>query len=59
MTPPDRDELASLTLAMRGAKEALLESAAVIDSLNVFPVPDGDTGRNMLYTIRGGVESLE
>ena len=29
-----------------------------VDSLNVFPVPDGDTGTNMLRTISGGVSSL-
>ena len=27
----------------------------VIDELNVFPVPDGDTGKNMTATIEGGV----
>ena len=26
-----------------------------IDELNVFPVPDGDTGKNMTATIEGGV----
>jgi uncharacterized protein len=30
-----------------------------IDSLNVFPVPDGDTGTNMLLTQRSVVEALE
>ena len=29
-----------------------------VDSLNVFPVPDGDTGVNMLRTIQGGVNAL-
>ena len=29
-----------------------------VDSLNVFPVPDGDTGTNMLRTISGGVTAL-
>ena len=29
-----------------------------VDSLNVFPVPDGDTGTNMLRTIKGGVDAL-
>lgn len=29
-----------------------------VDSLNVFPVPDGDTGTNMLRTIQGGVTAL-
>lgn len=28
---------------------------SVIDELNVFPVPDGDTGKNMTMTIEGGV----
>lgn len=30
-----------------------------VNNLNVFPVPDGDTGANMLATIRGGVEAME
>ena len=28
-----------------------------VDSLNVFPVPDGDTGTNMLRTIEGGANA--
>jgi len=34
----------------------LEKSAQDIDALNVFPVPDGDTGTNMLLTMRSGVE---
>ncbi len=34
----------------------LEKSAADIDALNVFPVPDGDTGTNMLLTMRSAVE---
>ena len=30
-----------------------------INALNVFPVPDGDTGTNMALTIHGALESLE
>ncbi|MBQ1381048.1 MAG: DAK2 domain-containing protein, partial [Ruminococcus sp.] len=30
-----------------------------IDKLNVFPIPDGDTGKNMMMTYEGGVVSLE
>ena len=30
-----------------------------IDALNVFPVPDGDTGTNMSMTIEAGVSALE
>ncbi len=32
------------------------KSASAIDALNVFPVPDGDTGTNMLLTMRSTVE---
>jgi DAK2 domain fusion protein YloV len=34
----------------------LEKSAADVDALNVFPVPDGDTGTNMLLTMRSSVE---
>ena len=34
----------------------LEKSAADIDALNVFPVPDGDTGTNMLLTMRSAIE---
>ena len=32
---------------------------AEVDSLNVFPVPDGDTGRNMLVTMKVALEHAE
>ena len=42
---------------MFSAATAWLEkNAADIDALNVFPVPDGDTGTNMLLTMRSGIE---
>ncbi|MFC1847189.1 DAK2 domain-containing protein [Chloroflexota bacterium] len=34
----------------------LEKSTSDIDALNVFPVPDGDTGTNMLLTMRSSVE---
>ncbi|MBU2536249.1 MAG: DAK2 domain-containing protein [Chloroflexi bacterium] len=34
----------------------LEKSSADIDALNVFPVPDGDTGTNMLLTMRATIE---
>ena len=34
----------------------LEKSASDIDALNVFPVPDGDTGTNMLLTMRSSIE---
>ena len=42
----------------RGA--ALLTSAQhAIDALNVFPVPDGDTGTNLLLTWRAAADALD
>ena len=37
----------------------LEKSASDIDALNVFPVPDGDTGTNMLLTMRSSVEEAQ
>ncbi len=34
----------------------LEKSVSDIDALNVFPVPDGDTGTNMLLTMRSGID---
>lgn len=31
--------------------------SAQIDALNVFPVPDGDTGTNMFLTVSNGVNA--
>jgi uncharacterized protein len=42
---------------MFSAASAWLEkSSADIDALNVFPVPDGDTGTNMMLTMRSTME---
>ena len=30
-----------------------------INDLNVFPVPDGDTGSNMYATLIGGIDTLQ
>lgn len=42
-----------------GALNRLKDQQSYIDSLNVFPVPDGDTGTNMLLTFQEAVENLE
>jgi fatty acid kinase len=47
-----------LSLA-RAALAALEASRARIDDLNVYPVPDGDTGTNMTETVRAVVAALE
>ncbi len=50
-----KELLAMLSLAVR-----LFESnIETIDALNVFPVPDGDTGTNMFMTLRDVVEEAE
>ncbi len=36
----------------------LTSNVKVVDALNVFPVPDGDTGTNMNLTLTSGVEEL-
>jgi DAK2 domain fusion protein YloV len=38
------------------ASSWLEKSSAEIDALNVFPVPDGDTGTNMMLTMRSTME---
>ena len=40
-----------------GAKQLELARAKV-DALNVFPVPDGDTGTNMSLTMQSAVREL-
>lgn len=41
-----------------GGAANLEKHKAYIDSLNVFPVPDGDTGTNMSMTMQGAVKDL-
>jgi uncharacterized protein len=48
---------------VRGLAHAALDSLELsrerIDDLNVYPVPDGDTGTNLTLTMRGVVEALD
>ena len=41
-----------------GAYKYLEENKAYVDELNVFPVPDGDTGTNMNMTMKSGVDKV-
>lgn len=45
------------TLVINGTENLKLNYQA-IDALNVFPVPDGDTGTNMKMTMEGGVNEI-
>ena len=40
------------------ASDALDENETLINELNVFPVPDGDTGTNMSLTVRAAADEL-
>ncbi len=47
-------------LAMFQAATALLEGQVeAVNALNVYPVPDGDTGTNMLLTMRSALEEAD
>lgn len=50
------DQLKSMFIS---ASNNLVNYANEIDMLNVFPVPDGDTGTNMNLTLQSGVKELE
>jgi uncharacterized protein len=52
----DRDAVLGL---VRGALASIDRSRQRIDDLNVYPVPDGDTGTNLALTVRGVVEAVE
>ena len=43
--------------ALSAAVSCLERHRDAINALNVFPVPDGDTGTNMLLTMRAGLEA--
>nr|WP_231618207.1 MULTISPECIES: DAK2 domain-containing protein [unclassified Fictibacillus] len=45
-------------MVLEGASN-LTRNAAMVDALNVFPVPDGDTGTNMNLTITSGAKEVE
>ncbi|MCO7220113.1 DAK2 domain-containing protein, partial [Klenkia sp. PcliD-1-E] len=42
----------------RAAADALRASRGELDDLNVFPVPDGDTGTNLLLTARAAADAV-
>lgn len=53
-------ELDSLTFAamLRQGAVALGKEKTLVNDLNVFPIPDGDTGDNMYMTIKAGCASV-
>ena len=52
------DSLAFAAMLRQGAVQ-LGRDKKVINDLNVFPIPDGDTGDNMLMTLKAGCNALQ
>lgn len=48
-----------LSKMARGGANQLHANADQVNKLNVFPVPDGDTGDNMRMTIESGIAAIE
>ena len=49
---------ADLVAMFTAAAAALQRNIEPINALNVFPVPDGDTGTNMYLTMQSGIDDL-
>ena len=47
-----------LRLAIKGAQRNLEANKEYVNGLNVFPVPDGDTGTNMSLTMKSVIKKL-
>jgi len=52
------DSLLFATMLRQGAVQ-LGRDKKVVNDLNVFPIPDGDTGDNMLMTLKAGCNALK
>jgi DAK2 domain fusion protein YloV len=48
-----------LMAALRSGSDRLESRVAEVNALNVFPVPDGDTGTNMLATLKAAIAEGE
>jgi len=65
LSPEDRHKLVSIPVDGQGLK-TLLEAGMiwlktnqqVVNQLNVFPVPDGDTGTNMVLTMQAAFDEI-
>src|SRR5437773_8732880 len=51
-----RCDAAALLAALEAATARLEANVDEVNALNVYPVPDGDTGTNMLHTMRAAVK---
>ncbi|MBM4416604.1 MAG: DAK2 domain-containing protein, partial [Chloroflexi bacterium] len=58
-TAPAALSPAALGEAFRAAERWLDANRERLNAINVYPVPDGDTGTNMLLTLRAALEAAE
>jgi len=58
VAPADALDGSRLALALRAGILRLLSREEVINKINVFPVPDGDTGTNLALTLHAVLTSL-
>ena len=54
----ERLDAVGLRGMMAAGESALAHNVEAVNALNVFPVPDGDTGTNMLLTLRAVLEEF-
>jgi len=59
MTPLERLHAKDLIAAVTAYRDALRSHQEAVNRLNVFPVPDGDTGTNMALTLESVVAALD
>src|SRR5438046_7419031 len=57
-SPPSSVDGPLFKQALLGSLNWLAANQEEINRLNVFPVPDGDTGTNMLLTLQSAVEDI-
>ena len=58
-TSPDRLTAQGLRRVVETFRDSLRTHQGLLNRLNVYPVPDGDTGTNMALTVESVVEELE
>ena len=58
VTPRTRIEASDLLGLLERVRAALASAQAEVDALNVFPVPDGDTGTNLYLTFEAARAAL-
>jgi len=57
-SPLERLDAAQLKAVVQGYRDALRDHQEALNRLNVYPVPDGDTGTNMALTLESVVAEL-